>query len=107
MLLQEKSARVREVAISVVMRTIEATHALLHLSLAELICSLSMQPQGQNLTYKLPSKKIPVRPTFLFFSICKFQIMGMGMHRMTTSINMFDIPFPREKALALMQWFAS
>lgn len=79
------------------MRKMEARHALEVVS----ACGLeevdsALLRKGES-TYNPPSKKMLDNASFCLNLSCKFQTMGSGSARMSTSSNKFVTPFQRKK----------
>ena len=53
--------------------------------------------------YKLPKSKMPMTATFNDNCICNLYIVGIGTHKIVTSINRAAIPLPKKNAGTLMQ----
>lgn len=53
-------------------------------------------------THKAPSPKIPVTAIFCCRPRSNLQTIGSGRHRISTSISILAIPFPRKNSTSLM-----
>ena len=56
------------------------------------------------ITYNKPKRNTPVKPILFVVDICNFQMMGIGMSRIITSVRTSDMTNPRFTALVLSQW---
>ena len=55
------------------------------------------------MTYKNPSRKIPVNVIFCLRFVLRDQTMGIGKHKTMISVRRLLTPVPMEKVTVLMQ----
>ena len=54
-------------------------------------------------THKPPSKKSPITPNFFDLCKCRFHTIGIGRHKINTSVTIFPLAVKRARAMKSIQ----